>query len=197
MLDRIDFYNRQQDKGESFDSFYAALRELYNVSDFSDLNLCQRCSAAICGQCETQLQKVKEHMMRDRIVTGIGHDEVRHKLLSQTDLTLRDAIRICRAEEAATKTEDGMALPMPMNVMKMSNYRRQKENRDVTKSAAQEEKKATANRGRCKNCGWCIHTYSRCPAADKMCHKCQKLGHFHIMCDQQPVNSQTQAPSTG
>ena len=31
-------------------------------------------------------------MMRDRIVTGIGHDEVRHKLLSQTDLTLRDAI---------------------------------------------------------------------------------------------------------
>ena len=146
LLDRIDFYNRQQDKGESFDSFYTSLRELYNVSDFSDLNLCQRCSAAICGQCETQLQKVKEDMMRDRIVTGIGHDEVRHKLLSQTDLTLRDAIRICRAEEAATKTEDGMALPMPMNVMKMSNYRRQKQNRDVTKIAAEEEKKATANR---------------------------------------------------
>ena len=70
LLDQIDFYNRQQDKGESFDSFYAALRELYNVSDFSDLNLCQRCSAAICGQCKTKLQKVKEDMMRDRIVTG-------------------------------------------------------------------------------------------------------------------------------
>ena len=64
LLDRIDFYNRQQDKGESLDSFYAALRELYNVSDFPDLNLCQRFSAAICGQCETTLQKVKPH--RDR-----------------------------------------------------------------------------------------------------------------------------------
>ena len=37
----------------------------------------------------------------------------------------------------------------------------------MTKSAAEEEKKATANRGRCKNCGWYIHTHSRCPAADK------------------------------
>ena len=67
----------------------------------------------------------------------------------------------------------------------------------MTKSAAEEEKKATANRGRCKNCGWHVHTYSRCPAADKRCHKCQKFGHFHIMCDQQPAKSQTQAPSTG
>ena len=107
-------------------------------------------------------------MMIDRIVTGIGHDEVRHKLLFQTDLTLRDAVRICRAEEAATKTEDGIALPMPMNVMKMINYRRQKQNRhDVTKGAAEEEKKATANRGTCKNCGWYIHTHSKCLAADK------------------------------
>ena len=63
-------------------------------------------------------------------------------------------------EEAATKTEDGMTLLMAMTVMKMSNYRRQKQNRhDMTKSAAGEEKKATANRGRCKNCGWYIHTF--------------------------------------
>ena len=174
LLDRIDFYNRQQDKGELFGSFFAALRELYNVSDFSDLNLCQRCSTVRNEQCGRKLQKVKEDMMRDRIMTGVGHDEVRHKLLSQTDLMLRGAIRICRAKEAATKTEDGMALPSP----KMSNYGRQKQNRGVTESAAEEEKKATASRGRYKNCGWYIHTYTTCPAAYKRCHKSQKVDIF-------------------
>ena len=100
--------------------------------------------------------------MRNEVTEGEGRhderpdrdrnwsDEVRHKLLSQTDLTLRDAIRIAEQKKRQRKRRTVMAQPMPMNVMKMSNYRRQKQNRDVTKSAAEEEKKATANRGRCK-----------------------------------------------
>ena len=48
MLDRTDFYNRQQGKKSCLVPF---MKELYNMSDFSDLNLCQRCSTVICGQC--------------------------------------------------------------------------------------------------------------------------------------------------
>ena len=66
------------------------------------------------------LQKVKEDMMRDRIMTGVGHDEVQHKLLFQRDLMVREAVRICQVEEAATKTEDSMTLPSPMSVVNMS-----------------------------------------------------------------------------
>ena len=50
---------------------------------------------------------------------------------------VRGAIRICRAEEAATKTEEGMALPSP----KMSNYRREKQNRGVTKVLRRKSRK--------------------------------------------------------
>ena len=68
-------------------------------------------SAVFSGDMRTMQNEVTEgegrHDERPHRDRRIGHDEVRHKLLSQTDLTLRDAIRICRAEEAATKTEDG------------------------------------------------------------------------------------------
>ena len=36
LLDRLDFYNRRQQRGESFDSFFTSLKELFNACDFSD-----------------------------------------------------------------------------------------------------------------------------------------------------------------
>ena len=46
--------------------------------------------------------------MRDRLVVGIRHDDTRHRLLSTPALTLEDAVRICRAKEAAKATQQDM-----------------------------------------------------------------------------------------
>ena len=154
LLDRIDFYNRQQDKGESFDAFYAALRELYNVSDFQDISMCHRCSGKICSQCERNWQKVREEMMRDRIVTGIRYDEVRHKLLAQTDLTLKGVIQICKAEEAALRTEEEMSTPGIVHVMR-TKYGQEKPQRQ--KWTGKEDKAQPGGVHRCPNCGYPIH----------------------------------------
>ena len=48
LLDKISFYNRQQEHGESFDSFLTSLKELQAACDFPSTSLCHRCSAAAC-----------------------------------------------------------------------------------------------------------------------------------------------------
>eukprot|EP00117_Sycon_ciliatum_P013610 scpid67460/ scgid14212/ len=49
LLDRIEFYKHHWGKGESFDSFYTSLRELYNACNFETYALCQTCRLACCG----------------------------------------------------------------------------------------------------------------------------------------------------
>ena len=44
LLDRLDFFQRQQHKGESFDLYYAALNELFKASDFTS-SLCHSCTS--------------------------------------------------------------------------------------------------------------------------------------------------------
>ena len=46
---------------------------------------------------------LRDSLIRDWIVTGIHHAKVRERLLRETDLTLDEAITICRAAEASKK----------------------------------------------------------------------------------------------
>ena len=101
LLDRISFYNRQQHRGELFDSFFTSLKELYHACNFTNTKLCDDCNTHACRGCKTKLSQQQDEIMRDRLVVGISDDETRHKLLAISDLTLAEAVKICRAEEAA------------------------------------------------------------------------------------------------
>ena len=106
LLDRISFYNRQQHRGELFDSFFTSLRELYHACSFTNTKLCDDCSTHACRECKTKLSQQQDEIMRDHlaIVVGISNDETRHKLLAISELTLAEAVKICHAEEAAVHT---------------------------------------------------------------------------------------------
>ena len=83
-MERRRLRRRMQQPGESFDDYLVSLRELVKTCNF--------CSAA-CSQ----------KSIRDQIIEGlIDGDTVEH-LLRQQDLTLDNAIAICRAQEAAKK----------------------------------------------------------------------------------------------
>ena len=173
LLDRIDFYNRVQQPRESFDSFFTSLRELFHESDFFDMSVCQTCRPRMCADCPKALQKVNDDILRDRVVIGVLDDETRHKLLAQADPTLDGAIRICRAEEAAKQTEEGISSPLGVHVVK-STYKRQK---SQSKAVASPQKTDHAP-SKCPNCGRRAHTTSARPAAGKRCNGCKQVGHF-------------------
>ena len=111
LLDRLECYNRRQQRGESFDSFMTALKELFSACDFSTLEVCSTCAPKLCQDCPNTLKKANEDILRDRIVVGVHDDDTRHKLLAHEKLTLVDAVRICRSEEAAKHAGDGIPQP--------------------------------------------------------------------------------------
>ena len=100
----MEFYRRAQQSGESFDTFYTSLRELFHACNFCGLSVCVTCTRKLCGSCTSSLQALTDDILRDRVVTGVLADEVHHKLLAVKDLTLQACVDLCRAEEAVSQT---------------------------------------------------------------------------------------------
>ncbi|XP_065195262.1 uncharacterized protein K02A2.6-like [Sycon ciliatum] len=185
LLDRIDFYNQRQQRGETFDAFYTGLKESFAACDFADLQVCSACSARMCSSCPKMLVQAHEEILRDRIVVGVHDDDTRHKLLAEQSLTLANAAKICRAEEAAKQTGDGILPSASINAARRSQYQRQKRfgdkpAPDATSKAAPQS--AYSSPKKCPQCGRSTHTKSACPAAGKTCNGCKATGHFEKMC---------------
>ena len=196
LLDRIEFYRLQQDDGETFNSFFTSLKELYKASTFKDHSLCHACQDKIasCSVCQGDFHSHEEETLRDRIVTGIRNDETRHKLLAEFKLTLQRAIEICRAEETANVTEQSICTPPQERIQairKRSNYQRMKfQPRKPVDSVRAPAIHAPAPVMRnndsselCSQCGYKQHQeLSHCPANGKQCILCGETGHFRRVC---------------
>ena len=194
VLDRKEFYSRNQQQDEKFDDYYVSLQEIAAFCDF-------------CPQCiDTQY--------RDRIVTGIHNDETIKDLLSEKGLTLEKAVSICRANENANNdTENLQATASGIHrVAKYKNdqrrradngnrsYRMQpwrKKGYDERKFKTQPEQRETGERRNqqpqssqwnneaklCRSCGYKWHdNVSQCPARSRDCAKCGQRGHFAKVC---------------
>ena len=77
--DRHVFNSRTQLPGETIDRYVTDLRSKAESCEFGTLS---------------------ESLIRDRIICGVLSDDTRRRLLKQANLTLSDAIDICRADEA-------------------------------------------------------------------------------------------------
>ena len=194
VLDRKEFYSRNQQQDEKFDDYYVSLQEIAAFCDF-------------CPECiDTQY--------RDRIVTGIRNDETIKDLLSEKGLTLEKAVSICRANEnAINDTENLQATASGINrVVKYKNDQNRradngnrfprmqpwrKKSYDEWKSKTQPEQRDTRerrnqqpqlsqwnNEGKlCRSCGYKWHdNVSQCPARSRDCAKCGQKGHFAKVC---------------
>ena len=86
--ERFVFNNRQQNKGETFESFLASIRLLIRLC-----NYCDSCTPSI---------------LRDRIVLGVRSMSLQTALLKKGKLNLTTAIAICKASENATIQHEQM-----------------------------------------------------------------------------------------
>ena len=66
LLDRVEFYKRQQDSGESFDSFFTSLRELHKMCDLKDSFLCLTCQSQLCSDCTHEIRSSEDQMHRPK-----------------------------------------------------------------------------------------------------------------------------------
>ena len=163
-VERRNLRSRRQQPGESFDDFLVALRELTKTCNF--------CSNP-CAQ----------KSIRDQIIEGlIDQDTVEH-LLRQQELTLEAAITICRAQEAAKKQCRSIQEGTPASVLAIQQHKQQPLPIQ-RKQPLQRPQPPQQRQQQCPGCGSKPHLGGRthCPAYDKTCHHCSKIGHFAKVC---------------
>ena len=143
--------------------------------------VCPTCFGRMCSTCPQTLLQVNDDLMRDRLVVGLHDDEVRHKLLAETKLTLETTVKLCRAEEAARQTGQHIAPATASVNATRSTYKRKQFTKPASSTVAQ-GKPNTKPSVKWNNCGCSAHTKSPCPATGKKCDGCLGIGHFQGMC---------------
>ena len=127
---------------------------------------------------------LSDSLLRDRIVIGIRDNTVRKTLLQKRNLTLNDAVDVCKAAEAAKQQMSNMGVIAEENVHKVQSTRDKfSKNLHHRDQGATQDKQSTQNYIECKFCGR-KHKFIKelCPAWGSTCSKCGKMNHFKIKC---------------
>ena len=181
IVKRYEFNTRRQARGESINTYVAALR-------------------SIAEHCE--YGAVLSDMLRDRLVCGIHDQGIQRRLLQQTDLTFDKALEVALASEADSKwlTDANPDKDLPNQIGKVRDLLppSQPSNPKWGKppqwqgGVPQQHTTTSAGKGECSRCGG-KHEPACCRYRQYECHHCKKMGHLARVCrkkGQQQTNQQ-------
>lgn len=159
--ERACFHRRSQKPDESVEAF---IRSLYELAQY----------------CEFGANK-DEHI-RDRLVIGISDTDVSEKLQLEPDLSLEKAIQIARQNEQIKQQNVGLRADCSVDAMGQGQRRRQFSGRDGGKDRPQWAKRDDRGEFACLRCNGRHGNARPCPAKNRRCRKCNKMGHFEAVC---------------
>lgn len=164
-FERHKFFTRNQKSGENIESYVTELKALAATCDFG---------------------KLKDSLIKDRVVCGIDNNKLREKLLTEHNLTLTKCIDICRSAES-TKTQLKEINSETIQVNSVKGYDNKKKpdkpSKDQVTTTKIAKNKVINN---CSRCGR-NHKVNECPAYGAECYKCKKKNHFSKMCKQKQI----------
>ena len=156
IVERINFFRRNQFTGEPFETFLTDLRKLSSTCDFGTMN---------------------EGMVLYKLADGLECDRLREKVISKgSDINLEKAIELCRADEL-TKSRKKCSINSEFtNIEQIS--------KNNTNTFTREISKGSKNRSTWKKCNFCgfTHDARKCPAYGKRCNRCNRMNHFQRCC---------------
>ena len=164
--ERYVFNKRDQQQGESFDSYLSALRSLIKTCNFGTL---------------------QDNLLRDRVVLGIRENSTRKKLLAESKLTLEKCISICRANETTSKQLQEIASE---EVNAINSARRPSHSTENPPSKRTAATGVPRNKGSGPGqrresqikCKFCLKTHEKkkesCFVWNKSCNACGISNHF-------------------
>ena len=164
IYERYLFNKRVQEAGESLDHYITVVMKQADLCTYGNL---------------------RDELIRDRLVSGIRDDRTREKLLNRKDINLARTIELLKSSEAT----QCQALDMAIIGHKTSSVVQVVRTNPQHKKATQGNRPLDKGHKPCKYCGK-RHEFSReaCPAADKVCYKCNKRGHFARLCRAPKIN---------
>ena len=168
-IDRVKFEERNQEEGESFNSFLISIKEL-------------AADAELCSSCVDQ-------RLTTRIMSGLRNQETRRKLLAIRPFpSLVQAVDVCRSEEASRANNEVLqdVFNRAHSVYGISR-RQDRDQRSPSRGHSEP---------RCNRCGQPRHVRGGCPASDQPCFFCGIKGHFAVVCRKRR-SSNLEAESSG
>ena len=156
---RFKFQKRIQRSGESLTDYITDLRRLAEECNF---------------------QGTLNERLRDQFVCGITNESIQRSLLSESKLTLEDAISKAHAAETAANQAKNIHLADSTRSTYKNNFEsidliRHKSNKSKSKitSASRSNSGTNAKNGACHGCGG-QHDRSNCKFQNSICHNCRK-----------------------
>ena len=175
IYERACFYKRVQQPGEPVEAYIRALYTLSEHCNFKD----------------------RDEMIRDRIVIGIVDKEVSEKLQMMADLTLAKAIEQARQCEMVKQQMAAPSLDKSIDFVRHKGHNMPGKNDPPTYKQTRKKKTPAPNAHHpCKRCGKGPHPLEKCPAHNKVCRKCNKIGHFANVCFTKRVNELSKSANT-
>ena len=123
-------------------------------------------------------------MLRDRLVCGVKDERIQRRLLAESQLEFKNAMKLATAMETADKNTCDL---QNGNSRTLENPEEQQVNR-VTKDPPKEPKlplrdsKQRNARRECFRCGGQFHDADECRYKNEECFKCHKKGHKASKC---------------
>ena len=161
IYERYQFNKRDQESGESIDSYVASLRTWAKTCNYGSL---------------------LDSLTRDRIVVGIRDNGTRKRLLQEANLTLNKCIDICRSSEATSAQLQAMGNQEDFKFVADDKFKKEtqdKGGKDVI-SCKFCDKKHVRSREECpawgKNC-------NKCGEKNHFAVKCTKLQRLQSLRD--------------
>ena len=172
IYERAQFHRRMQQQNETVETYLRALYDLAATCDFEG--------------------PAKNVAIRDQLVIGISCSQTSERLQLKENLTLSEAIEICRSCElvkqqmanqtAATSLDAITKHPRPS---RGRGYAQRPQRPPTYQPRPQSNQ---SEQSKCVNCGLIHRNPPYCPAEGKKCIYCQKIGHFQAVCRQRKAD---------
>ena len=146
------FRQSKQRDSETIDEFCTRLRQLSVTCEFHD----------------------KNREIKNQILMGCKSGQLRRKAL-RDDMDLDNLLKAARTLELASS--HAQEIEQSQNSSKF-----EKSHKISTSSHKKIVKKGESSKNPCSYCGFDLHPRNKCPARDKKCNFCDKVGHFSSVC---------------
>ncbi|XP_064469765.1 uncharacterized protein K02A2.6-like [Ornithodoros turicata] len=166
VYETANFSRRQQNLGETVDAYLVELHKLAEKCDFG---------------------LTKERMIRDRFVVGLIDTKLSQSLQMDSSLTLQSALTKARLKEAVVKQQselgkkDLVADTVGCDCRCSKPALTEEFATDLVSRQEKRDRRGVDSRHSCAHCGY-RHPQRPCPARNKECLKCCRVGHFAKMC---------------
>ena len=151
IYERYGFWTIQQEEDETIDAYLTRIRMKIDLCEYDK---------------EGWPPAVRQELIRDKFVFGLMDDNVKERLLRETDVTLSKAVETAQRTESSKKQIKEMGRPSVNAVQESEQSRKQSQ---------------YIRSRQCTQCGR-HHKPRNCPAFGQQCSFCKKLHHFSNMC---------------